>query len=54
MGHLVFDICCDEGTKSILDLSYSDWSMDIQSCKKDVVKIVEFGIDIVIVLVASR
>jgi hypothetical protein len=43
VGHLVFDICCDEGTRVILDLSYSDWSMDSQSCKD--VKIAEFGID---------
>jgi hypothetical protein len=46
VGHLIFDICCDEGTRAILDLSYSNWSMDSQSCKKDVVKIVKFGIDI--------
>jgi hypothetical protein len=46
VGHLVFDICCDEGTRAILDLSYTDWSMGSQSCEKDVVKFVEFGIDI--------
>jgi hypothetical protein len=45
VGHLVFDICGDEGTRAILGPSYSDWSMDSQSCKKDVV-IVEFGIHI--------
>ena len=28
----------DEGTRAILNLSYSDWSMDSQSCKNDVVE----------------
>ena len=46
MGHLVFYICGDEGTRAVFNLNYSDWSMGSQSFKKDVVELVEFGIDI--------